>query len=147
MFVCIQYCLNSLVQYPFFVHAFSSLPILFLFSSSISSPSPLPSLPPSPLSLLLLSPLSPPLFSLSSRHLENWQWFRSALTITLAVLIFFGCLCILGALARGLYNVSATYLYPDNSPYDHGAHQAGLLLKKYVFISETPSELHVHVCD
>jgi hypothetical protein len=70
---------------------------------------------------------------LGPRHLENWEWFRSVLTGTFAILIFAGSVPLLVALGRGLYFVTATYRYSESSAYDHGAHQAGLVIKKVAF--------------
>ncbi|CAI8002644.1 hypothetical protein GBAR_LOCUS3436 [Geodia barretti] len=70
---------------------------------------------------------------LGPRHLGNWEWFRSALTVTFAVLIFAGSLPLLAALGRGLYFVSAIYRYSDSATYDHGAHQSGMVIKKIAF--------------
>lgn len=107
-----------------------------LFPSFLSPSLPLSSSPSIPLFLYLSHPIffllssSSPSHFTHPRHLGNWEWFRSALTVTFAVLVFLGSLCLLGALVQGLYNVLAIYRYSEDSAYDHAAHQAGLFIKK-----------------
>ncbi len=74
------------------------------------------------------------LYDLSSlpRYLENWEGFRSAFTVTFALVVLLLVLCVGGAMGRGLVNVSSIYRYGEDTSYIEGAHQAGTMLKKSV---------------
>ena len=66
--------------------------------------------------------------------------------MTFAVLVFLGMVFLLLAVARGLYNVTATYHYSEETAYEHGAHQAGVTIKKYAHVlSYAVCTLHVQV--
>lgn len=71
---------------------------------------------------------------LGPRHLQNWEAFRSACTLTFFLLILLMSLCLLVAMVRGLLNILAIYRYGEDVTYVEGAHQAGTMIKKLAFM-------------